>query len=285
MKGVIYKYTFPDGKVYIGQTRRNPEIRKREHVDKLVGPTNTGFWEALQKYGEPEYEEILEIVDDNIDRLVFKLNYYETVAIRFFRATDPRYGYNKVSGGHEKTDASAILNKKYNEIFDQKIQSRLSTYFSLYDKVGKSKGILTKEELYLVKEKYRDRNIFQNHIDDYNFDQLSKNSRYSKEFLLDDALPAIMNLITEDLQNEITEFIQANAADILYEERRKKAIVQLDKDGNVVRLYMNTNEICQEFNVRKAENVLNVLKGKQKTAYGFYWKYARDLDKENNNPK
>ena len=25
MKGIIYKYTFPDGKVYIGQTR-NPEI-------------------------------------------------------------------------------------------------------------------------------------------------------------------------------------------------------------------------------------------------------------------
>ena len=24
MKGIIYKYTFPDGKVYIGQTR-NPE--------------------------------------------------------------------------------------------------------------------------------------------------------------------------------------------------------------------------------------------------------------------
>ena len=33
------------------------------------------------------------------------------------------------------------------------------------------------------------------------------------------------------------------------------------------------------------KGVLNVLKGKQKTAYGFYWKYARDLDKENNNPK
>lgn len=32
MKGIIYKYTFPDGKVYIGQTR-NPEKRKREHAE------------------------------------------------------------------------------------------------------------------------------------------------------------------------------------------------------------------------------------------------------------
>lgn len=42
MKGIIYKYTFPDGKVYIGQTR-NPEKRKREHVDPKIGPVNTGF--------------------------------------------------------------------------------------------------------------------------------------------------------------------------------------------------------------------------------------------------
>ena len=45
MKGIIYKYTFPDGKVYIGQTRRHPEKRKREHLAKDVGPTNKGFWE------------------------------------------------------------------------------------------------------------------------------------------------------------------------------------------------------------------------------------------------
>ena len=37
MKGIIYKYTFPDGKVYIGQTR-NPEKRKREHIDPKTGP-------------------------------------------------------------------------------------------------------------------------------------------------------------------------------------------------------------------------------------------------------
>lgn len=49
MKGYIYKYTFADGKFYIGQTRRNPEIRHREHLNPIIGPANTGFWEAYQR--------------------------------------------------------------------------------------------------------------------------------------------------------------------------------------------------------------------------------------------
>ena len=51
MKGIIYKYTFSDGKVYIGQTRRPQEIRKREHLNAIVGPTSSGFWDAYQCQG------------------------------------------------------------------------------------------------------------------------------------------------------------------------------------------------------------------------------------------
>ena len=42
MKGIIYKYTFPDGKVYIGQSR-NPEKRMRDHLDPKTGSVNKGF--------------------------------------------------------------------------------------------------------------------------------------------------------------------------------------------------------------------------------------------------
>ena len=50
MKGFIYKCTFPDGKVYIGQTRRNPEQRRREHQNPVTGPCNSGFWKEYQKF-------------------------------------------------------------------------------------------------------------------------------------------------------------------------------------------------------------------------------------------
>ena len=50
MKGYIYKYTFPDGKVYIGQTRRDPQIRHREHISPVTGSTNGGFWRAYSTF-------------------------------------------------------------------------------------------------------------------------------------------------------------------------------------------------------------------------------------------
>ena len=41
-------------------------------------------------------------------------------------------------------------------------------------------------------------------------------------------------------------------------------IVQIDKEGKVVREYTSLLEICQAFNVPRADNVRNVLNGKQK---------------------
>lgn len=54
--GVIYLYTFPNGKVYVGQTRRDPQVRHREHLDPKIGPQNGAFWKAYQEQGEPKYE-------------------------------------------------------------------------------------------------------------------------------------------------------------------------------------------------------------------------------------
>ena len=46
----FHKYTFPDGKVYIGQTRRDPQIRHREHISPVTDPTNGGFWRAYSTF-------------------------------------------------------------------------------------------------------------------------------------------------------------------------------------------------------------------------------------------
>ena len=95
---------------------------------------------------------------------------------------------------------------------------------------------------------------------------------------MDVAIPFVEWKIKDEVQEEVSNYIYDNLEKILYEERRKKAIVQLDKDGKIIREFFSLNEICQAYNVKSPQNVLNVLKGKQKTAYGFLWKYARDLE-------
>ena len=84
MKGYIYKYTFPDGKVYIGQTRRDPEIRHREHISPVTGPTNGGFWKAYTIFHECKFEIIHQFECDDIEKLVGMLNYAESFGLVVF---------------------------------------------------------------------------------------------------------------------------------------------------------------------------------------------------------
>ena len=78
MKGTVYKYTFSDNKVYIGQTR-HAALRHKEHLDKTSGPTNSAFWEAYQRLGEPEYEILFENEFENEFELESALNIIETI--------------------------------------------------------------------------------------------------------------------------------------------------------------------------------------------------------------
>ena len=71
----FHKYTFPDGKVYIGQTRRDPQIRHREHISPVTDPTNGGFWRAYSTFKKC-----------NIERLVDMLNYAETQLIVYLQS-------------------------------------------------------------------------------------------------------------------------------------------------------------------------------------------------------
>lgn len=98
MKGVIYKYTFPNGKVYIGQTI-NPRSRMVQHLSKSTGPRNVGFWRAYKKYGSFEYEELEKISAPDEYALRDRLNLLEQQYIEEYHSNNRNYGYNLTSGG------------------------------------------------------------------------------------------------------------------------------------------------------------------------------------------
>jgi group I intron endonuclease len=96
-KGIIYKYTSPSGKHYIGKTV-NPKARKREHLcnSKTI---NNKFYCAVRKYGLDsfEYEVLFESILLSIDELNSVLNKKEKHFIKMFDSFNN--GYNLTLGG------------------------------------------------------------------------------------------------------------------------------------------------------------------------------------------
>lgn len=111
--GCIYKVTNSvTGKVYIGQTVRNIEIRWKEHVRHSLNKNNNErtyyFHRAIKKYGQENFT--IESIEDCENDL---LDEREMFWIKFYNSFDPDYGYNLTLGG----EGSAKID--YDEVFSR----------------------------------------------------------------------------------------------------------------------------------------------------------------------
>lgn len=81
------------GKVYIGRSY-NPKERMKQHLQNLKRGENYGtdpFKEDFDKYGASDFEGY--ILEPNVMPANFRER--EEFWIREYKATDPKYGYNK----------------------------------------------------------------------------------------------------------------------------------------------------------------------------------------------
>ena len=79
----------------------------------------------------------------------------------------------------------------------------------------------------------------------------------------------IKNVEMEEVTMSVQEYIMDNAADYLTDG----VILKIDKTGSIVKEYSSITEIMHELNLSYNTNIYNVLEGKQKTAYGYVWKW------------
>lgn len=98
MIGIIYKYTSPSGKCYIGQTI-NEKQRKQRHKRYSINGVVTKFYTAVRKYGWENFEyEVLFTIDNDDKKCVHdKLNEMEIYYIHKYDSFNN--GYNMTPGG------------------------------------------------------------------------------------------------------------------------------------------------------------------------------------------
>jgi len=128
-KGIIYKYTSPSGKHYIGKTI-NAKARKREHLynSKVL---ITKFYSAIKKYGLEsfEYEVLFESILLPIDELNILLNEKEKHFIQMFDSFNN--GYNLTLGGDgqigfKHSEETKALYRQQRQIYSQETLEKMS---------------------------------------------------------------------------------------------------------------------------------------------------------------
>ena len=110
----IYKISFPNNKIYIGQTIQNPNIRWSQHKSD-ANKNKTIVSKAIKKYGYNNCT--FEIIDEtnNID----KLNELEIKYIKEYNCIIPN-GYNVSLGGNNKCSNEITKNKIRNSLLGRK---------------------------------------------------------------------------------------------------------------------------------------------------------------------
>lgn len=96
---IIYMYTFPNGKRYIGKTKRTLSERQGNNFSGYE--RCTVLWKAIQKYGIDNIQQKILFEDDMIDEHASKL---EQICILLFKSNcnkflSPKFGYNLTDGG------------------------------------------------------------------------------------------------------------------------------------------------------------------------------------------
>ena len=114
--------------------------------------------------------------------------------------------------------------------------------------------------------------IFHDRVKNYNLEDLSTNSD-DDDFWLGEVYQEFIMNFDEDAGCQICQYLNENRDAVLYKRSKGRIIQQIDTEGNVVKEYTSNKEVAEALNLARIDNVLNVLKGRQKSAYGFFWKY------------
>lgn len=95
----VYMYTFPNGKRYIGKTRRS--LKRRQGPGFKYYENSRLLWDAIQEYGCESIQQDILVEGDLTEEMSGELeeHFIEKYKTNANKYNDPSYGYNLTSGG------------------------------------------------------------------------------------------------------------------------------------------------------------------------------------------
>lgn len=267
MRGVVYKYTSPSGKVYIGQTCRERK-RRNEFLRKGGRYTRGSFIEeARKKYG-PEnfkYEVLFSVEGDIKEEIVKALNRWEEYYISEYNSTDRKFGYNMAKGA--TCNVGIVLSEESRKRMSDKSKERQARYNPMKGK-RHSKESIEKIKAHCKPRYGKDNHNFGKRPPQELLDRLTEMSKqrtgennpffgktHSKEFL-------------EKQRDRYSKpVIQVNARTFEDIATFPSATVAAEAMGNKKRV----TEICKVCNRYKRPNGIQSV-----TACGYRWRWANE---------
>lgn len=243
IKGIVYKYTSPSNKCYIGQTTRESK-RKLEHI-RVTSNIKSKFGKAITKYGIKSFKyEILVCINSNDTRkLKIILDTLERYYIKKYNSF--KSGYNMTLGGESK------LGYKTPTTVRTKISNSLKGHTdSLNTKMKKSKSHLGKKlsqsSIEKCKLAFRNRSIE------------SETNRINKSIAVTKGKPRCKRAV----------YITAL--------KNRRSVIQM-LDNNTIKVWDSIKEAAIELELNPS-NIVACCKGKSRTTGGYKWKYKEEYN-------
>lgn len=239
----IYMYTNKiNGKRYVGQTvdfnRRHKKHISDSYNEKRKYQYNVPFHCAIRKYGIENFK--IQILAENIPTQE-KMNEYEIFFIkRYNTLANNKKGYNISSGGSNGNPFAGKTEEEMNEWKQNMSKAQTGENNPMY---GKHLSEETKQKMSEAKKgKFTGEN----------------NPMYGKYH-------------TEESRQKISQAKKGKNAP------QAKRIIQYNKQGNLIRVWDYAKQVTEELGINHG-NIISCCKGKLKSAGGYIWRYAEELE-------
>lgn len=268
----IYKIiNLINNKLYIGKTSRSLEVRFKEHINEannLRQNSHSKIHHAMNKYGINNFKiELIEELEED-DKL---LNKRERYWINFYDAQNK--GYNLASGGEGKslTDKQiASIRQKWEEGKNciEIAEELYIPHSTVYHRVCNYEDYIKEENIKRSKKnQFKPITVYDitgNKIKDY--DSMAEAGRD-----LQIAVSAISNALK--LHYSIKGYRFSFKGENLIINTNKKIVEQYTLDKQYITSYLGAREAARQLNIGYT-GIIKTCNGQQKTAGGYFWKYA-----------